>query len=218
MPADLPAAFPNTGGGLPQAPTCVAPSGEQGSPQLPLAPTQQTQAHAHHAARELAAPRARRGQPAAGSRGGAPQPPHAAMLKPRKPAKPTAGRTQRRVSQFWAPLNNWWRGFYAEHSRRPMIAEVREWYAAHAQDVWGDLAPTWEETRCHAKCLRPVDQVKKYFQDYRARCRAAEDADKSEAGTSQVRRLRNPLVWQTTCVQRTASPQLPTRTTTVSVC
>eukprot|EP00955_Chlamydomonas_euryale_P085135 364057-Chlamydomonas_euryale.AAC.2 len=29
------------------------------------------------------------------------------MLKPRKPAKPTAGRTQRRVSQFWAPLNNW---------------------------------------------------------------------------------------------------------------
>ncbi|KAG1670888.1 hypothetical protein FOA52_000390 [Chlamydomonas sp. UWO 241] len=69
--------------------------------------------------------------------------------------------------------------------RRPVIAEVREWYAQNAEDAWGSVAPTWEETRCHAKCLRPVEQVKKYFQEYRARCKA-EDVKKEETQEHQV--------------------------------
>ncbi len=47
------------------------------------------------------------------------------------------------------------------------------WLPAAA--CWGDAAPSLDETRTHAKCLRSVGSIREYFREYRARKRAKTD-------------------------------------------
>lgn len=78
----------------------------------------------------------------------------------------------RRPLRFWQPFNSWWRTEFDRHGRRPTSQEIEGWYCLHAEGVWGAAAPSLQETRVHAKCLRSVDGVKKYFNAYRAKKRA----------------------------------------------
>jgi len=87
--------------------------------------------------------------------------------------KAKQSKAPRRPAQFWAPLNNWWRGYFAETGQRPVTSHVQEWFERNGDSVWGLDKPTWKEARIHAKCLRSTDQVKNYFREYRARNRAS---------------------------------------------
>ena len=82
-------------------------------------------------------------------------------------------RACRRVSRrFWQPFNDWWRTELEHLGRRPAAAEILTWYNAHAFSTWKDDAPTLQETRVHAKCLRSLPLVRDYFRNYRAKKRS----------------------------------------------
>ncbi|KXZ51196.1 hypothetical protein GPECTOR_13g683 [Gonium pectorale] len=78
----------------------------------------------------------------------------------------------RRPVQFWAPFNDWWRSELERTGKRPHVGMLAAWYGANAAAVWGDGAPTFDETRTHAKCLRSVGSIRDYFRSYRARKKA----------------------------------------------
>ena len=42
-------------------------------------------------------------------------------------------------------------------------------YNANAHELWQEEAPTIQETRVHAKCLRSLPLVRNYFRNYRAK-------------------------------------------------
>ncbi|GFR43063.1 hypothetical protein Agub_g4070 [Astrephomene gubernaculifera] len=81
-------------------------------------------------------------------------------------------RLSRRPVQFWAPFNDWWRSEFERTGKRPSGDEVGDWYIQKAPSIWGAEAPSLEETRTHAKCLRSVGSIREYFRGYRARKRA----------------------------------------------
>lgn len=89
----------------------------------------------------------------------------------RSPMAASSG-SDRRPLRFWQPFNDWWRAEFDKLGRRPTAQEIEAWYRVHADGVWGPAAPSLQETRVHAKCLRSVDGVKKYFNAYRAKKRA----------------------------------------------
>jgi hypothetical protein len=73
----------------------------------------------------------------------------------------------------YPPLRtDWWRSELERTGKRPSTEAVGSWYAAHAASCWGTHAPSLEETRTHAKCLRSVGSIREYFRGYRARKRA----------------------------------------------
>eukprot|EP00798_Chlamydomonas_sp_ICE-L_P011716 gene11716-34443_t len=75
----------------------------------------------------------------------------------------------RRPTGFWSPFNEWYRSQLSS-SIKPAIELVSAWYNENAETAWpeADLRPSWKETKQHAKCLRSTDEVKTYFQKYRA--------------------------------------------------
>ncbi|GLI64098.1 hypothetical protein VaNZ11_007271 [Volvox africanus] len=80
--------------------------------------------------------------------------------------------SDRRRLGFWQPFNEWWRSELDRLGRRPSKEEIGRWYDLHAYDLWKEDAPSLEETRVHAKCLRSIPLVRDYFRNYRARKRA----------------------------------------------
>ena len=50
-----------------------------------------------------------------------------------------------------------------------------EWYEVNAPLCWGGDAPSLDETRTHAKCLRSVGSIREYFRTYRARKKARQE-------------------------------------------
>ncbi|GIL72068.1 hypothetical protein Vretimale_520 [Volvox reticuliferus] len=80
--------------------------------------------------------------------------------------------SDRRRLGFWQPFNEWWRNELDRLGRRPSKEEIGRWYELHAYDLWKEDAPSLEETRVHAKCLRSIPLVRDYFRNYRARKRA----------------------------------------------
>lgn len=81
----------------------------------------------------------------------------------------------RRPLGFWDPFNAWWRAEYKKLGRRPTSKEINEWHEKFARTTWSSNCPTAKETRKHAKCLRTVEGVRKYFREYRARKTRKED-------------------------------------------
>lgn len=74
--------------------------------------------------------------------------------------------------QYWSAFNDWWRGIYEVSGKRPTGCDIDAWHRAHAAGVWpAGHAPSVEETRTHAKCLRSVGSIRNYFRNYRARKR-----------------------------------------------
>jgi hypothetical protein len=69
------------------------------------------------------------------------------------------------------PFNDWWRNQLDKSGRRASAQEIVMWYHANAQELWGDDAPSIQETRVHAKCLRSLPLVRDYFRSYRAKKR-----------------------------------------------
>jgi hypothetical protein len=68
--------------------------------------------------------------------------------------------TERRPLRFWQPFNDWWRAEYDRLGRRPAADEISHWHANSSGRAWGAEAPTLQETRVHAKCLRSVSSVR----------------------------------------------------------
>eukprot|EP00198_Chlamydomonas_reinhardtii_P001009 XP_001690344.1 predicted protein [Chlamydomonas reinhardtii] len=82
----------------------------------------------------------------------------------------------RRPLRFWQPFNDWWRStFEKKEGRRPDAQEITVWYNEHAASLWKEDAPSLQETRIHAKCLRSLPLVRDYFRNYRARKRSVSD-------------------------------------------
>lgn len=97
-------------------------------------------------------------------------------------------RAPRRPVQFWAPLNKWWREYFAETGVRPVTKQVQQWFEHHGDSVWEQLdKPSWKETRIHAKCLRSTEQVKNYFREYRARNKVASEEDNPSSSLVKVK-------------------------------
>ncbi|GAX72936.1 hypothetical protein CEUSTIGMA_g391.t1 [Chlamydomonas eustigma] len=82
-------------------------------------------------------------------------------------ASPENSGSDRRPLRFWQPFNDWWRDELAKLGRRPNGQEIGEWYTQNAEMIWKDEAPTIQETRVHAKCLRSLPLVREYFRTYR---------------------------------------------------
>lgn len=76
---------------------------------------------------------------------------------------------KRRTVGFWEPFNSWWREEHAKMGRRPSTDNITRWYQTHSKETWGDQAPSLLDTRKHAKCLRPLSEVRDYFRKYRAK-------------------------------------------------
>ncbi|GFR40157.1 hypothetical protein Agub_g713, partial [Astrephomene gubernaculifera] len=91
------------------------------------------------------------------------------MKKRRSPKREWA---DRRPLRFWQPFNDWWRSELERLGRRPNAEEILEWYNEHAYSLWNEDAPTLQETRIHAKCLRSLPLVRDYFRNYRAKKRS----------------------------------------------
>ena len=77
-------------------------------------------------------------------------------------------RGDRRALRFWQPFNDWWREEMERVGRRPNSQEINKWYQENCYATWKDNAPTIQETRIHAKCLRSLNSVREYFRNYRA--------------------------------------------------
>lgn len=92
----------------------------------------------------------------------------------------------RRHLGFWDPFNIWWRAEYKKLGRRPTSKEINEWHEANAEKTWKVNCPSAKETRKHAKCLRTVEGVRKYFREYRARKNRKEDTPEQVAGPPAV--------------------------------
>ena len=61
--------------------------------------------------------------------------------------------------------------FDSYDSRLTQRLDCRRWYDENAENAWQRHTkgcPSFEEVKAHAKCLRSVDQVRSYFQRYRA--------------------------------------------------
>ncbi|KAG2498460.1 hypothetical protein HYH03_003714 [Edaphochlamys debaryana] len=84
-------------------------------------------------------------------------------------------RCGRRPVQFWAPFNDWWRSELERTGKRPSSDIIGAWHGRHAAACWGAEAPSLEETRTHAKCLRSVGSIREYFRTYRARKKAKQE-------------------------------------------
>ncbi|EFJ52469.1 hypothetical protein VOLCADRAFT_86600 [Volvox carteri f. nagariensis] len=80
--------------------------------------------------------------------------------------------SDRRPLRFWQPFNDWWRSELDRLGRRPNAQEINGWYEVHAYDLWKEDAPSLQETRVHAKCLRSLPLVRDYFRNYRAKKRS----------------------------------------------
>lgn len=50
-----------------------------------------------------------------------------------------------------------------------LAASVSDRYMEAADRTWGEIKPTLQETRVHAKCLRSLPLVRDYFRNYRAK-------------------------------------------------
>ncbi|KAG2448881.1 hypothetical protein HYH02_006230 [Chlamydomonas schloesseri] len=89
---------------------------------------------------------------------------------------PARHSSDRRPLRFWQPFNDWWRSTLEEkEGRRPDAQEITVWYNEHAASLWKEDAPSLQETRIHAKCLRSLPLVRDYFRNYRARKRSVSD-------------------------------------------
>ena len=55
----------------------------------------------------------------------------------------------------------------------PPQQEILIWFNGNAAALWGDEAPTLQEARVHAKCLRSLPTVRDYFRNYRRKKRTA---------------------------------------------
>ena len=81
--------------------------------------------------------------------------------------------TDRRPLRFWQPFNDWWRTELERQGRRANAQEILTWYNTNSYELWKDDAPSLQETRVHAKCLRSLPLVRDYFRSYRAKKRPA---------------------------------------------
>lgn len=86
----------------------------------------------------------------------------------------------RRPLRFWQPFNDWWRSELERLGRRPNAQEILVWYDGNARDLWQEEAPTLQETRVHAKCLRSLPLVRDYFRNYRAKKRTCSSSQLPE--------------------------------------
>lgn len=96
-------------------------------------------------------------------------------------------RSDRRPLRFWQPFNDWWREQLETLSRRPNASEIVHWYGKNAFSIWGDEAPTLQETRIHAKCLRSLPLVRDYFRSYRAKKKYVRVGPVSDLSTEVLR-------------------------------
>ncbi|KXZ43239.1 hypothetical protein GPECTOR_96g705 [Gonium pectorale] len=85
-----------------------------------------------------------------------------------------------------APFNDWWRAELERQGRRPNAQEIAGWYNRHAAETWKEQAPSIQETRVHAKCLRSLPLVRDYFRNYRAKKRSGNERPGSCALTSAL--------------------------------
>lgn len=86
-----------------------------------------------------------------------------------KEGRVTPGRpewSERRPLRFWQPFNDWWRSELDRLGRRPNAQEINCWYEVYAYGLWKVDAPSLQETRVHAKCLRSLPLVRDYFRKY----------------------------------------------------
>mmetsp|Transcript_1203 Transcript_1203/g.4915 ORF Transcript_1203/g.4915 Transcript_1203/m.4915 type:complete len:313 (-) Transcript_1203:124-1062(-) len=98
--------------------------------------------------------------------------------------KKSWGATRRAIG-FWEPFNQWWREEHKRLQRRPTTDEITTWFETMAHDTWGTHAPTLADARKHAKCLRPVDEVRDYFRKYRAKKAKTSDNPDRQARMDQ---------------------------------
>ncbi|GLI66203.1 hypothetical protein VaNZ11_009902 [Volvox africanus] len=99
--------------------------------------------------------------------------------------------TKRRKMGYWEPFNVWWREYVAQHDKRPKVHEMKKWYEANAERVWGGTGPTWDETKKHSKGMRRIEDISDYFRQYRRgrRKRAAGcsmDSDTSDSDADEI--------------------------------
>ncbi|GIL84251.1 hypothetical protein Vretimale_15874 [Volvox reticuliferus] len=99
--------------------------------------------------------------------------------------------TKRRKMGYWEPFNVWWREYVAQHDKRPKVHEMKKWYEANAERVWGGTGPTWDETKKHSKGMRRIEDISDYFRQYRRgrRKKAAGcsmDSDTSDSDADEI--------------------------------
>lgn len=114
----------------------------------------------------------------------------------------------RRPLGFWDPFNAWWREEYKKLGRRPTSKEINEWHEKFAGRTWSSNCPTAKETRKHAKCLRTVEGVRKYFREYRARKTRREDSPQ-EAATIPAPPPPRPQLQSPLIDPNTQPPRVP---------
>ncbi|GLC37146.1 hypothetical protein PLESTM_000547700 [Pleodorina starrii] len=74
---------------------------------------------------------------------------------------------KRRKMGYWEPFNVWWREYVAQNDKRPKVHDMKKWYEANAERVWGGTGPTWDETKKHSKGMRRIEDISDYFRQYR---------------------------------------------------
>eukprot|EP00798_Chlamydomonas_sp_ICE-L_P030261 gene30261-35248_t len=83
--------------------------------------------------------------------------------------KPSSSKVTRRPTGYWQEFNAWYRAELA-NGTRPSVVVVDRWYEKNAVNAWPNKEdrPSGKDARSHAKSLRSTDEVKAYFQRYRA--------------------------------------------------